>query len=343
MKIIVDAFGGDHAPVEIIKGCRQAIDELGVEIILTGDEEKIKAAAQENQVDLKGMEIVHAPGVMPVEEEPTKLLKQYSDSSMCKGFQLLADGSGDAFVSAGSTGALVVGASLIVKRIKGIKRAMIGTVIPSQTGCYMLADSGANSECRPEMLRQFAMMGSIYMNRVYGVEKPRVGLVNIGTEDSKGTDLQVETNRLLRDSHLNYIGNIEPREIPLGGCDVAVCDGFTGNVLLKMVEGMGKMFQNELKGIFLTNFATKLGAVLVSGQLKEFKKKFDYKEHGGAMLMGARKPVIKAHGSSDAKAIKNAIRQAKRCCDGNIIKGIEEGLAVMEAAQAEAAPDSRQD
>lgn len=327
MKIIVDAFGGDHAPVEIIKGCRQAIDELGVEIILTGDEEKIKAAAQENQVDLKGMEIVHAPGVMPVEEEPTKLLKQYSDSSMCKGFQLLADGSGDAFVSAGSTGALVVGASLIVKRIKGIKRAMIGTVIPSQTGCYMLADSGANSECRPEMLRQFAMMGSIYMNRVYGVEKPRVGLVNIGTEDSKGTDLQVETNRLLRDSHLNYIGNIEPREIPLGGCDVAVCDGFTGNVVLKLTEGLAKMFAGELKTMFMASLGTKIGAVLLAKQVQGFKKKLDASEVGGALLLGIRRPVIKAHGNSDGKAFKNAIRQAMLCCEHGVVEEITACLA----------------
>jgi len=284
-RVIVDAFGGDNAPLEIIKGARQAVDELGITVILTGDEEKIKQAARSENISLAGIELAHAPNVIPVDEEPTKLLRQYRNSSMAVGFTLLAD-------------------------------------------------SGANTECRPEMLRQFAVMGSIYMNKVHGIKNPRVGLVNIGTEDTKGGDLQIETNRLLKTAGLNYVGNMEARELPLGGCDVAICDGFTGNIILKLTEGMGKMMKNELKDLFLASFVTKLGAVLVSGQMKSFKNKFDYKEHGGAMLLGVRKPVIKAHGSSDGLAMKNAIRQAKLCHESGIIPTIEQALAAMGDATA---------
>lgn len=328
-RIIVDAFGGDDAPRAVLQGARQAVDELGVTVILTGDRERIEQAAREDNLSLDGIELVDAPDVIPVDEEPTKLLKQYKNSSMAVGFTLLAQGKGDAFVSAGSTGALAVGATFIAKRLRGIKRAAIAAVIPNQTGCYLLADSGANTECRPEMLRQFAVMGSIYMNKVLGIESPRVGLVNIGTEDTKGGDLQIETNKLLQSANLNYIGNIEARELPLGGCDVAICDGFTGNIILKLTEGMGKMMKNELKDLFLKSFVTKLGAVLVAGQMKSFKSKFDYKEQGGAMLLGVKKPVIKAHGSSDGRAIKNAIRQAKLCHESGIIPTIEEALEAM--------------
>lgn len=335
-RVIVDSFGGDNAPLEIIKGARLATDELGVQIILTGDESKISSAAAQAGISLAGIEIANAPDVIPVDEEPTKLLKQYKNCSMAVGFAMLAEGKGDAFVSAGSTGALAVGATFIAKRIKGIKRAAIAACIPHENGVYMLADSGANTECRPDMLRQFAIMGSIYMNKVYGIEKPRVGLVNIGTEDSKGCDLQIETNKLLRETdHIRYIGNIEARDLPLGGCDVAVCDGFTGNIILKLTEGMGKMFKNQLKLMFMNSFATKVGALLVSGQLKVFKNRFDYKDHGGAMLLGVRKPVVKAHGSSDSVAIKNAIRQAKLCHESNIIPTIEQALASIVTATSD--------
>ncbi|MEG1686574.1 MAG: phosphate acyltransferase PlsX [Angelakisella sp.] len=328
-RIIVDAFGGDHAPTEIIKGARLATDELGVQVILTGDKAKLEAAAKDCGVSLDGIELVHAPDVIPVDEEPTKLLRQYKNCSMAVGFALLVEGRGDAFVSAGSTGALAVGATFIAKRIHGIKRAAIAACIPNEKGVYLLADSGANTECRPEMLRQFAIMGSIYMNKVHGIENPRVGLVNIGTEETKGSDLQIETNKLLRSTKLHYIGNLEARDLPLGGCDVAICDGFTGNIILKLTEGMGKMMKNQLKEMFLANLVSKLGAVMVAGQLKAFKAKFDYKEHGGAMLLGVKKPVIKAHGSSDARAIKNAIRQAKICHESGIIPTIEQAMAAF--------------
>ena len=336
VRIAVDAFGGDNAPLEIIKGAALAVQELGVTVVLTGDKQTIERVSKENNISLEHIEIVHAPVVMPVDEEPTKLLKGYKDSSMYVAFDLVTSGNCDAFVSAGSTGAVAVGATFIAKRIKGVKRTAIGCVIPHEKGCYMLADAGANVECRPEMLRQFAIIGSVYMNKVLGIEKPRVAVVNIGTEDCKGGELQIETNRLLKETNLNFIGNIEARDLPLGGCDVAVCDGFTGNVILKLTEGMGKLMKNELKGMFLKSFTTKLGALCVGGQLKEFKKRFDYKEHGGAMLIGSKRPVIKAHGSSDARALKNAIKQAKLCHESHIIATIEAELSKLSELEKQA-------
>lgn len=323
MKVIVDAYGGDNAPLEILKGTRLAIDELGVSAVLTGDEKALRELATKEKISLGGMEFFHAPLVMPVEAEPTELLKTYADSSMAVGFKLLAEGGGDAFVSAGSTGAVVVGGTLIVKRVKGVKRPALGTVIPTVDGCYLLMDIGANTQCRPEMLYQFATMGSIYMDRVMSCKYPRVGIVNIGTEETKGLELQIEAGKLLSESDLNFIGNIESRELPLGGCDVAVTDGFTGNIVLKLTEGMGKMMSGEVKSMLMQSTRTKLAAMLLLKALRGFKAKLDYTEYGGAPLMGTAKPVIKAHGSSNAKAFKNAIRQAKKYHEQNVIEIIE--------------------
>ena len=238
MRIIVDAYGGDNAPEAVLRGCRMAADQWKCEIILTGDGEKLRARAAELGVSLEGMTIAEAPDVFPMEAEPTAIMKQYKDSSMARGLQMLAEGGGEALVSAGSTGALVVGGTLIVKRIKGVKRPAIGTVVPCKDGCFMMLDSGANHDCRPEMLRQFGLMGSVYMKRILGVPNPRVGLVNIGVEETKGTELQVEAYGLMKEAGYNFIGNVEAREVPLGGCDVAVCDGFTGNIILKTTEGI---------------------------------------------------------------------------------------------------------
>ena len=334
MKIIIDAFGGDNAPGAVLEGCAQAVKELGAQVILTGDEEQIRSAAREKGISLDGMEIAHAPAVIPVCEEPTQILKKYSDCSMAKGFQMLAAGEGDAFITAGSTGAMVVGATMIVKRIRGVKRAAIGTIIPNSKGHYMLLDSGANQECRPEMLRQFGVMGSVYMERIMGVKNPRVGVVNIGTEDSKGTDLQVEANRLLKNAGVNYVGNVEAREIPLGGCDVAVCDGFTGNVVLKLTEGLAKYFGSKLKEMFKKSLGTKVGYLLLKGGVADFKKSMDADEYGGAPLLGTRRPVIKAHGSSNARAIKNAIRQAKACVENDLCGVMAESLANLADTEA---------
>lgn len=325
----MDAFGGDNAPLEIMKGCAMAAQEYHVDIIACGNEEKIRAVCGENHIPLDHISITHVEKVIPVEMDPTEVVKSYDDCSMAVGLKMLAGGEGDAFVSAGSTGAIVVGASLFVKRIKGIKRAALASAIPCKDGCYMLLDMGANTECRPEMLMQFGVMGSVFMENVMGVSRPRVGMVNIGTEENKGLELQIAANALLREAPVHFIGNVEPRDLPFGCCDVAVCDGFTGNVVLKLTEGLGKWFAGELKGIFSENTVSKVGYLCVQKGVDRFRRSMDYKEYGGAPLMGTVKPVIKAHGSSDAKAFKNAIRQAKEYAGRRVIGQIESSLAKL--------------
>lgn len=329
MKIIVDAFGGDNAPLEVIKGSAMAVEQLGVEIILTGDENKIKAAAAENNISLDGISIMHTESVIDIHEEPTSIIKERSDCSMAIGLKALADGEGDAFVSAGSTGALVVGATFIAKRIKGIKRAALAPVMPTDKGYMMLVDAGANVDCRPEMLVQFGIMGSCYMERVLGVKSPKVGLINVGAEDTKGREMDIEAYKMLKEAPVNFYGNLEARDIPLGECEVVVSDGFTGNVALKLYEGMGSYFSHTLKDMLMGSFGGKLAALLIMKKIKAFKKKMDYSETGGAVLMGISKPVIKAHGSSNAKAFYNAIRQAKNCVDGDIIGEITKSLELL--------------
>ncbi|MBR3971179.1 MAG: phosphate acyltransferase PlsX [Ruminococcus sp.] len=320
-RIIVDAFGGDNAPLEVIKGCEQAVKELGVQIVLTGSEDKIKKCAEDNGISLDGMEIVHADGVFDIHEEPKEIIKSGKNTSMAVGMQLLAEEKGDAFVSAGSTGALVMGATFIVKRIKGIKRVAPSPVLPADKGSFILLDAGANTECRPEMLVQFAVMGSAYMEKVMGVKNPRVALLNIGSEETKGRELEIEAYKLLNESKLNFVGNIEARDLPKGECDVVVTDGFTGNIVLKLYEGMGSFFAKKMKWIF--SGAGAIGALFSFGKIKQFKKQMDYRETGGSALMGVKKPVIKAHGSSDSTAFFNAVRQAQRCVEGKVIESIE--------------------
>lgn len=257
MKIIADAFGGDHAPLEILKGCEMAVRELGVTILLTGDEAKIRDCAQENGISLDRMEILHAPDVMGMEDAPTSIAKEKGDTSMAVGLKALAEGRGDAFVSAGSTGALVVGATLIVKRIRGVRRAAIASVLPSNKAPFLLMDCGANVECTAQMLDQFGAMGSFYMQKVLGVERPRVGLANIGTEKTKGGPLQLEAYELMETSDYHFIGNVEARDVPFGACDVLVADGFTGNMLLKMYEGVAGAMMVNIKAIFKKKSADK--------------------------------------------------------------------------------------
>lgn len=333
MKIIVDAFGGDNAPLEVLKGCQEAIAKLGVNIILTGSSQKIKDCAAANEISLDGMEIEHTDDVFDIHEEPKEIIKSGKNTSMALGLKLLADGRGDAFVSAGSTGALVMGATFIVKRIKGIKRIAPSPVLPADKGSFLLTDAGANTECRPEMLVQFAVMGSAYMEKVMGIDKPKVGLLNIGAEDSKGRELEIETYKLLQQYGLNFIGNIEARELPKGECHVVVTDGFTGNIALKLYEGMGSFFSKKMKWIF--SGAGKLGALFSLSKIKLLKKQMDYKEVGGSALLGVKKPVIKAHGSSDAKAFYNAVRQAAKCVEGNVAGEIEKYVSTMAAVSKE--------
>lgn len=333
VKVIVDAFGGDHAPLEVIKGCERAVRELGVSIILTGSEQKIKSCASENGISLEGMEIVHTDDVFDIHEEPKELIKSGKNTSMAVGLTLLAENKGDAFVSAGSTGALVFGATFIVKRIKGIKRIAPSPVMPGDKGSFLLVDAGANTECRPEMLVQFAAMGSAYMEKVMGVSSPKVGLLNIGSEETKGRDLEIEAYKQLESSGLNFVGNIEARDIPDGEVQVVVTDGFTGNVVLKLYEGLGSFFSKKIKWIF--SGAGKLGALFSMGKIKTFRKQMDYKEVGGSALLGVKKPVIKAHGSSDGTAFFNAVRQAKRCVEGDVAGVIERYVSDMNAADKE--------
>ena len=324
-KIIVDAFGGDHAPLEVLKGCERAVKEIGAEIVLTGDSAKIKECAEKNGVSLDKINIEHTVGVFDIHQPPNEIMKSGKDTSMALGLKMLSDGRGDAFVSAGSTGALVMGSTFIVKRIKGIKRVAPSPLLPTDRGNFLLVDAGANTECRPDMLLQFAIMGSAYMEKVIGVKKPKVGLLNIGAESTKGRELELETYKLLESSDLNFTGNIEARELPQGKCDVVVTDGFTGNIALKLYEGMGSFFSGKLRWIF--SGKGKIGGLFCLDKIKMLKKQMDYRETGGSALLGVRKPVIKAHGSSDAKAFFNAVRQAKKCADEDIIGAIEKCVA----------------
>lgn len=333
VRVIVDAFGGDNAPLEVVKGCARAVSELGVEIILTGSETKIKKCAEENGLSLNGIEIVHTDDVFDIHEEPKEIIKSGKDSSMALGLRLLAEGRGDAFVSAGSTGALVMGSTFIVKRIKGIKRIAPSPILPADKGSFLLADAGANTECRAEMLVQFAIMGSAYMEKVMGVKNPKVALLNIGAEETKGRELEIEAYQLLEKSGLNFMGNIEARDMPKGEAQVVVTDGFTGNIALKLYEGMGSFFSKKIKWIF--SGAGRIGALFSLGKIKEFRKQMDYKEVGGSALLGVKKPVIKAHGSSDATAFFNAVRQARKCVEGNVIEEIEAYVARLAAAEKE--------
>ena len=327
MRVIVDAFGGDNAPLEVIKGCARAVSELCVNVVLTGSRNKIEKCAAENGISLSGIEIEHTDDVFDIHEEPKEIIKSGSNSSMALGLRLLSEGKGDAFVSAGSTGALVMGATFIVKRIKGIKRVAPSPVMPADNGSFVLVDAGANTECRPEMLVQFAVMGSAYMEKVMGVKDPRVGLLNIGSEETKGRELEIAAYKLLEESGLNFVGNIEARDMPKGEVQVVVTDGFTGNIALKLYEGMGSFFSKKLKWIF--SGLGKIGAIVSLGKIKELRRQMDYKEVGGSALLGVKKPVIKAHGSSDATAFFNAVRQAKKIVDGNVIGEIESYVSRM--------------
>lgn len=326
MKIIIDAFGGDNAPLEIIKGARLAKDEYNVEILLTGSESIIKSVAKENNINVDDFEIADSSEVITMEDDPSAVIKTKKNSSMALGFNLLAQGNGDAFISAGNSGALVMGATMIVKRIKGVKRPAFAPVLPTLTGCAMLIDGGANVECRPEMLMQFATMGSIYMDKVIGINNPRVGLANCGSEEHKGTQLYQDTYQLLKASDLNFVGNIEGRGVPEGEGDVVVADGFTGNIILKMYEGVAGALMGKIKSIFSKSIKNKLAAALVLSDMKEMKTQFDYNEYGGSPILGVSKPVFKAHGSSKAKTIKNAVRLTVEFVNNNVINEIQNNI-----------------
>ena len=331
MKIIVDAMGGDNAPGEIVKGAVRAQRELGVEIVLVGRKEEVEACLKaEGCTDIP---VIDAREVITMEDDPSTATRRKKDASMTVGLNQLRDGAADAMVSAGSTGALLTGATLIVKRIRGIRRAALAPVLPAGEHGVMLIDCGANVECTPEYLLQFAYMGSFYAKKVMGCPEPRVGLLSVGTEDTKGGSLQHETFALLKqadaEGRIRFIGNVEGTGVFTGGVDVVVTDGFTGNVLLKATEGVIKYMMKSLKGVFYASLPNKLAAAVLKKDLKKMAKSMDVNEVGGTALVGISKPVIKAHGSSNAASIFAAIRQAKIFVESGIIADITENIEYM--------------
>lgn len=310
MRIIVDVMGGDHSPEAAVRGVCMAAERWHATYIMVGDRQQIECVAKEEGLDIRRIDIVHANSYMTMEDDPLSVVRAKRDSSMAIGLHLLADGRGDAFVSSGNTGALFTGATLIVRKVKGVLRAGIGTVLPFQNPVLLL-DTGANVTVTPENLEQFGAMGAAYMRKMYGIERPRVGLLNNGTEACKGTELQQEAYRLLAaNGEINFVGNVEAGTAPFDVCDVLVTDGFTGNIYLKSVEGVGKFLLKRVKGVFLSSTPAKIAALTMKKPLSDLKKEYDPSERGGAPIIGISKPVIKAHGSSDARAIMNAIRQA---------------------------------
>ena len=328
MKIILDAMGGDNAPLAPVDGAIQAAEKLGVEVVLTGSVEAIQSALEQlGRKELpQGVSHIPTTQVITMEDNPARAFRDKKDSSMTVGLQMLKDGQADAFVSAGSTGALLSAATLMVKRIRGIRRAAMCPVVPTQAGGFVLIDCGATAECTPEYLLQYAYMGNFYAKRTLGLENPRVGILNNGAEESKGLALQQETYKLLQQAHdegrLNFIGNVEGREATLGGVDVLVTDGFTGNIFMKTYEGGLLMFADFMKTMFKSSFASKLGYLTVKDHVAGFKKVFSPDEIGGTALVGISKPVIKAHGSSNAYAIYNAIIRAKEMAESDLIADI---------------------
>ncbi|MBQ8621820.1 MAG: phosphate acyltransferase PlsX [Oscillospiraceae bacterium] len=340
MKIILDAMGGDNAPKAPVLGAIQAVKDFGAQITLVGRGEEILKVMRENNIqDLpEGVEIANADDVVEMHDDPGSVIHKRKNSSMVVGLKMLSDGQGDAFVSAGSTGALLTGATLLVKRVKGIRRAAMGPAMPNKAGGKtVICDCGANAECTPEFLLQFGLVGSLFAKKTYGVENPKVGLLNIGTEDSKGTSLQKEAHALLTDAHnkglINFVGNVEARDVPLGAVDVVVCDGFNGNVLIKSIEGTAMFMGSLMKKMFKKNIFSKIGYLLCKSGVKDLMKMLDYREIGGTQFLGIKKPVIKAHGSSDALAFRNAVKQAMDAAEHDFSAELEQGLKQLAAAK----------
>jgi glycerol-3-phosphate acyltransferase PlsX len=330
MKIIIDAMGGDNAPQAPIEAGCKAVDELDVDIVFVGKKEIIEQELENYNCNKERIEIVNADDVVTNHDEPAKAVRSKKNSSIVVAANMLKNGEGDALLSMGNTGALLASGLLIVGRIKGVLRPALATLLPSAKGPKMLIDAGANTNCKAENLVQFAVMGSIYMKNVMGINSPKVGLMSNGEEEGKGDELTKETYPLLKNAPVNFIGNIEGRDVMEGTADVITCDGFVGNVILKTVEGMGSVVGNKVKDMFTKNILSKLGAIFVMKSIKEFKNSMDYREYGGAPLLGTKKPVIKGHGSSDAKAVFSAIRQAKKFVETNIIDEIIKNVSNME-------------
>ena len=345
MKIILDAMGGDNAPAAPVMGALQAAKDFGAQITLVGrGEEILEVLRNQGIADLPaGVEIANADEVVDMHDDPANVIRKKKNSSMVIGLKMLAEEQGDAFISAGSTGALLSGATLIVKRVKGIRRAAMGPAMPNKAGGKtVILDCGANAECTPEFLLQFGLVGSLYAKKYLGVQDPKVGLLNIGTEDSKGTPLQKEAHAMLTEAAemglLHFVGNVEARDVPLGAVDVVVCDGFSGNVLLKSIEGTAYFMGSLMKRMFKKNIFTMIGYLFRKSGVKDLMKMLDYREIGGTQFLGIRKPVIKAHGSSDALAFRNAVKQAMDAASTDFSQELEDGLRVLSNVK-EAADD----
>ena len=337
MKILIDAMGGDNAPLAPVQGALEAVKCWNAQVVLVGQEDAIRAAAKEAGYETlpAGVQIVHASEVVDIHDDPANVCRKKKDSSMVVGLRMLSEGQADAMISAGSTGALLSGATLIVKRVKGIRRAAMGPAMPNKAGGKtILLDCGANAECTPEFLLQFGIVGTLFAKKSLGIANPRVGLLNIGTEDTKGTPLQKEAHALLTDAHnkglVNFIGNIEGRDTLLGEVDVLVCDGFSGNVLLKSIEGTAQFMGSLMKHkIFKRNILSKIGYLFCKPGVDEVMKMMDYREIGGTQFLGVKKPVIKAHGSSDALAFRNAVKQAMDAVGADFSAELETALKAL--------------
>ena len=342
MKIILDAMGGDLAPEAPVMGAIDAVKAYGAQITLVGRGEEILEVLKKNGIDNlpAGMEICHADDVVDMHDDPDQVIRRRKNSSMVIGLRMLAEGKGDAFVSAGSTGALLTGATLIVKRVRGIRRAAMAPSMPTKAGHKVtICDCGANAECTPEFLLQFGLVASAYAKYTLGIENPRVGLLNIGTEDSKGTALQKAAYALLTEASekglLNFVGNVEARAVPLGEVDVVVCDGFSGNVLIKSIEGTAMFMGSMVKRMFKKNLGSKLGYLLCRSGVRDMMKLLDSREIGGTQFLGIKKPVIKCHGNSDRLAFRNGVNQAMIAAGSNFTEQLEQDLAVLKERASE--------
>lgn len=337
MLILVDAMGGDNAPDSIVNGCIDSIKKSNedYEIMLVGDSEKIKKIIKEKNFNSSRLKIQHASEVITNDDSPTKAIKNKKDSSMVVGLNLLKEKKGDVFISAGNTGALMVGGLRILGRIKGVDRPALAPVLPAKKGGVLLIDAGANTICKPVNFTQFGIMGSIYMRDVFGIESPKIGLINVGAEEKKGNESIKQAHAALSNSNINFIGNIEGQHLPQGKVDVAVCDGFVGNVLLKFLEGVGPFIFSELNEVFSRNIISKLSYLVVKKGLRTFKKRLDPSEYGGAPFLGVDGKVLKAHGNSNAKAIKNAVSKAYSFAKSPIVEQIREEFKNMEVEEIE--------
>jgi phosphate acyltransferase len=330
MKVVVDGMGGDFSPHAVVEGCVLAQKEYNIDIVISGPQEIIAKELQKHDYDKKKITILNAEEVITPNESPVKALKTKKNSSLVKALEMVKSGEADAIISAGSTGAFLAGCTLIVKRIKGIDRPALAPIMPGKNGAFMIVDVGANADCKPHYLVQFAHMGKVYFENILGINNPSIGLINIGAEEEKGNELTKEAHKLLKNENFNFVGNVEPRDIPKGEVNVLVCDGFVGNTVLKMYEGVSSTILDELKSKIMSSTRTKIGGLLLKPVFKAFKKQYDYKEYGGAAFLGVNGICIKAHGSSDGKAFKNAIRQAKVFHENKVVEKMQQVFQSVE-------------